>query len=95
MRAEQMLVICVGFNFNFISVHDELGTEAERFTLQGEVNEFNGLIHLSSRSAMRDLAGIKLKVEPADGDAFHVLARVEFGARSLRNSLFTLRSSFR
>jgi hypothetical protein len=61
----------MGFDFNFVPVHDQLGAEAERFALQGEVNEGNGLIHLFSGRAMRDLAGIKLKIEPADGDGFH------------------------
>jgi hypothetical protein len=44
-------------------------------------------------SAVGDLTGIKLEVEPADGDGFHLFSRI--GARSSRNSLFTRRSSFR
>jgi hypothetical protein len=61
----------VGFDFNFIPVDDELRPEAERFALQRQVDEFNGLVHLSGRVAMSDLPGIKLQVEPANGDGFH------------------------
>ena len=60
-----------GLDFNFVPVHEELGTEAERFLLQGAVDELHGLIHLLSGTAMRDPAGFKLKVEPMNGDGFH------------------------
>ena len=83
----------VGFDFNFVPVHEQLGTEAERLPLERLVDEFNGLIHLLRGSAVGDLTGIKLEVEPADGDGFHLFSRI--GARSSRNSLFTRRSSFR
>jgi len=36
----------LGFDFNFIAVNHELRPEAERFALQRQVDEFNGLIRL-------------------------------------------------
>jgi len=36
--------------------------------LQREVDEFDGPVHLGGSRAMRDLAGIELEVEPADGE---------------------------
>lgn len=61
----------VGFDFNLVAVNEQLGTEAERFALQREVDEFNGPVHLDGSRAMRDLIGVELKVEPANGDGFH------------------------
>lgn len=60
-----------GFDFNFVPVDDELRPEAEGFALQRQVDEFNGLVHLLGGRAVRDLAGVKLEVEPADSDGFH------------------------
>jgi len=73
-------VVVVGFDFNLVRVNEQLGAEAERFALQGEVDEFNGPVHLDGGWAMRDLIGVELKVEPADGDDFH-------GARSVESQL--------
>ena len=84
-----------GFDFNFVPVHEELGTEAERFPLEREVDELNGLIHLLRGFAVGDLAGIKLEVEPADSDDFHGVTGFKWAALSSRNNLFTRRSSFR
>ena len=58
-------------DFNLVAVREELGAEAEGFALQGEVDEVHGLPGLLLGGTMGDLAGVELKVEPADGDDFH------------------------
>ena len=59
------------FDFNFVPVEDELRRETKRFALQCLVDEGDGLIHLSGGGTVGELAGIKLKFEPADDDGFH------------------------
>jgi hypothetical protein len=50
----------VGFDFNFVPVDDELGTEAERLAFQGQVDVFDGLIRLLFRCAVGDLIRVEL-----------------------------------
>ena len=58
-------------DFDFVAVREELRTEAEGFALQAEVDDLHGLPGLLLGRAVRDLAGVELEVEPADGDDFH------------------------
>jgi hypothetical protein len=57
-------------DFDFVGVSEELRVETEGFALQGEVDEFEGLPGLLLGGTSRDLVGIELKVEPAEGDGF-------------------------
>ncbi len=53
---------------------EELGAEAEGLPLQGQVDEIDGLPGLLLDGPSRDLVGVELKVESADGDGFHALS---------------------
>ena len=52
--------LVVGFDFNLVAVREQLGTEAERFALQREIDKFDGPVRLGGGRAMRDLVGIEL-----------------------------------
>jgi len=58
-------------DFDFVRVRVELRAQAEGFALQREVDEFHGLPGLLLGRAVRDLPGVELKVEPAEGDGFY------------------------
>ncbi len=63
--ADDSVVGLAALDFNLVGVRVELGTEAEGFALQDEVDEFEGLSGLLLGGTSRDLAGVELKVEPA------------------------------
>ena len=54
-------------------MNDELSAQAERFPLQGQVDEVHGLTKLLLCLALGDLVGVELQRQPVDGDDFHVV----------------------
>ena len=70
----------LGFDFNFVTMDDELGTETKQFPLQGQVDVFDGLSCLLFHCAMRDLISVELEVNAADGDDFNLM-QGEFSTR--------------
>ena len=50
-----------GLDFYLVAVSDELGTEAERFPLQDQIDDVHGLTRLIVATAVRDLSGVKLE----------------------------------
>lgn len=67
------MFLVVGFDFNFVTVNDELGAEAERLALQDQVDLFDGLISLLPGRAVGDLIRVELKINATDGDDFHLM----------------------
>jgi hypothetical protein len=61
-----------GIRFDFIRVNKQLSTQPKWLPLQDPVDEFHGLTSLLFAVAVRDLVGIKLKVEAVNSDGFHV-----------------------